>query len=46
MRFTAPVGVQGLDDLVTARGDKRKSVVVVASPSAGRIGQVGQVQVT
>ncbi len=46
MRFTAPVSVQGLDDLVTARGDEREPVVVVTSPSAGRMGQVGQVQVT
>ena len=46
VRFTAPVSVQGLDDLVTARGDEREPVVVVTSPSAGRMGQVDQVQVT
>ena len=46
VRLAAPVGVQGLDDLITAGDDERKPVVVVASPSAGRVGQVDKVQVT
>ena len=46
VRFAAPVGVQSLDDLITAGDDERKPVVVVASPCAGRVGQVDEVQVT
>ena len=46
VRFAAPVGVQGLDDLITAGDDEHKPVVVVAAPRAGRVGQVDEAKVT